>query len=81
MRLFRPTPTAPGTTPAGSALPGPPVITQLTLENYRCFQHRQQVRLAPLTPLAGENSTGKTSFLAMLVVFAAVQRLYGSSTL
>ena len=51
-------------------LPWPPVITQLTLENYRCFQHRQQVRLAPLTLLVGENSTGKTSFLAMLRVLS-----------
>ena len=36
------------------------------LENFRCFRERQDVRLAPLTLLVGENSTGKTSFLALL---------------
>ena len=38
----------------------------VTLQNYRCFRDEQTVRLAPLTLLVGENSTGKTSFLAML---------------
>ena len=38
----------------------------VTLRNYRCFRDEQTVRLAPLTLLVGENSTGKTSFLAML---------------
>ena len=32
------------------------------MENFRCFRERQDVRLAPLTLLVGENSTGKTSF-------------------
>ena len=41
-------------------------MDKVTLENYRCFQEKQEVRLAPLTLLVGENSTGKTSFLAML---------------
>ena len=41
-------------------------MDQVTLENYRCFQEKQTVRLAPLTLLVGENSTGKTSFLALL---------------
>jgi len=36
------------------------------MESYRCFRHRQSARLAPLTFLIGENSTGKTSFLAMI---------------
>ena len=36
------------------------------LENFRCFRERQDVRLAPLTLLVGENSTGKTSFLSLL---------------
>ena len=35
------------------------------VENYRCFRERQTARLAPLTLLVGDNSTGKTSFLAM----------------
>ena len=38
----------------------------VTLENFRCFRGRQSARLAPLTLLVGENSTGKTSFLALL---------------
>ncbi len=41
-------------------------MDSITLENYRCFRERQSARLAPLTLLVGENSTGKTSFLAMI---------------
>ena len=37
---------------------------EITLRNFRCFRERQTVPLAPLTLLVGENSTGKTSFLA-----------------
>ena len=38
----------------------------VTVKNYRCFREEQSVQLAPLTLLVGENSTGKTSFLAMV---------------
>lgn len=38
----------------------------ITIENFRCFGEKQTARLAPLTLLVGENSTGKTSFLALL---------------
>ena len=38
----------------------------VTIENFRCFGERQTACLAPLTLLVGENSTGKTSFLALL---------------
>ena len=41
-------------------------MDRVTLENYRCFREKQSARLAPLTFLVGENSTGKTSFLALL---------------
>ena len=41
-------------------------MDSITVENYRCFRERQSARLAPLTLLIGENSTGKTSFLALL---------------
>ena len=41
-------------------------MNEITLENYRCFREGQVVRLAPLTLLVGENSTGKTSFMAMI---------------
>lgn len=53
------------------------MMDSVTLENFRCFRERQTVRLAPLTLLVGENSTGKTSFLAMLralATFAYAQR-------
>ena len=41
-------------------------MESVTLENFRCFRERQTVKLAPLTLLVGENSTGKTSFLALI---------------
>ena len=37
---------------------------EIRLRNFRCFGEPQTARLAPLTLLVGENSTGKTSFLA-----------------
>ena len=37
---------------------------EITLRDFRCFRERQTVPLTPLTLLVGENSTGKTSFLA-----------------
>lgn len=40
-------------------------MDKIRLKNYRCFGDEQTARLAPLTLLVGENSTGKTSFLAM----------------
>ena len=39
---------------------------RVTLQDFRCFRERQAARLAPLTLLVGDNSTGKTSFLALL---------------
>ena len=41
-------------------------MDRVTLQNYRCFREKQSARLAHLTFLVGENSTGKTSFLALL---------------
>ena len=41
-------------------------MDQVRLQNYRCFRREQTVRLGRLTLLVGENSTGKTSFLALL---------------
>ena len=37
---------------------------EVRLQDFRCFAEPQTARLAPLTLLVGENSTGKTSFLA-----------------
>ncbi len=36
------------------------------IENARCFGQPSRVRIAPLTMLVGENSTGKSSFMALL---------------
>lgn len=41
------------------------IVTEVTVENFRCFSSAQTVPLAPLTFLVGENSTGKTSLLAI----------------
>ena len=41
-------------------------MDEITLKNFRCFREEQIARLAPLTLLVGENSTGKTSFMAMI---------------
>ena len=41
-------------------------MIKISLENFRCFREKQSVRLAPLTLLVGENSAGKTSFLALV---------------
>lgn len=47
-------------------------MDEVRLENFRCFREQQTARLAPLTLLVGENSTGKTSFLAMVRVLNAI---------
>ena len=39
-------------------------VSKVRLRNFRCFRDRQTARLRPLTLLVGDNSTGKTSFLA-----------------
>ena len=49
---------------------------EIRLRDFRCFHERQTARLAPLTLLVGENSTGKTSFLA--AVQAVWDAAYGS---
>ena len=41
-------------------------MDEIRLKDYRCFREDQTARLAPLTLLVGENSTGKTSFLAIV---------------
>lgn len=43
-------------------------MDKITVKNYRCFRDEQSARLAPLTLLVGDNSTGKTSFMAMIRV-------------
>ncbi|MDD9987230.1 MAG: AAA family ATPase [Spirochaetaceae bacterium] len=41
-------------------------LDTITVRNFRCFRERQVARLGPLTLLVGDNSTGKTSFLALI---------------
>lgn len=41
-------------------------MDEITLHDFRCFHGEQTARLAPLTLVVGENSTGKTSFMAMI---------------
>ena len=41
-------------------------VDEITLKDFRCFREEQTARLAPLTLLVGENSTGKSSFLAVI---------------
>ncbi len=41
-------------------------MKEIRLLDFRCFRDRQTARLAPLTLLVGENSTGKTSLLALI---------------
>ena len=43
-----------------------PPLQEFRLRNFRCFREQQSARLAPLTLLVGDNSTGKTSFLAAI---------------
>lgn len=52
-------------------------MDEITLKNFRCFRDEQTVPLAPLTLLVGENSTGKTSFMAMV---RALWDVVGSGT-
>ncbi len=40
------------------------------LENVRCFRGRHEIPVRPLTLLVGENSSGKTTFLAMMQAMA-----------
>ena len=47
-------------------------MNKITIKNYRCFHDKQTARLAPLTLLGGENSTGKTSLMAMIRVLTEI---------
>ena len=39
-------------------------MDKLILQDVRCFRGQQEIPLAPLTLLVGENSTGKSTVLA-----------------
>ena len=52
------------------------LLQELRLRDFRCFREQQTARLAPLTILVGENSTGKTSFLAAIRAMLDVGRYH-----
>ena len=54
------------------------VMDSIRLRNFRCFRDVKYARLAPLTLLVGENSAGKTSFMAMLRILSDISA--GSET-
>ena len=41
-------------------------MNRVRLKNFRCFREEQEAVVTPLTLLVGENSTGKTSFMAAI---------------
>lgn len=51
----------------------------LEFEGIRCFRRKQRVRIAPLTLLVGENSSGKSTVLAVtkIAMDLATSRLSG----
>ena len=49
-------------------------MNEIRIKNYRCFRDAQNARLAPLTLLVGENSTGKTSFLALVRALLDIEK-------
>ena len=56
-------------------------IDSLTLKDFRCFHEEQTVPLAPLTLLVGENSTGKTSFMALVQALCKAARASSTQTM
>ena len=54
-------------------------MDKLILEHFRCFDARQEVPLAPLTVLVGENSSGKSSFLAAVRIAWDIARGRGTA--
>ena len=52
---------------------------ELILEDVRCFQGEQRGRLRPITVLVGENSTGKSTFLACFSVIHQMMGRYDRS--
>lgn len=44
------------------------MITRLLMENFKSWKDTGEVRLAPITGLFGSNSSGKTSFLQLLLM-------------
>ena len=56
-----------------------PRITDLAISNIRCFGPTQKARLGRITLLVGENSVGKSTFLACYNAFANLSNLLSLS--
>jgi hypothetical protein len=54
-------------------------MDKLIIENVRCFATRQEVPLAPLTVLVGENSSGKSTFLAAVRIAWDIATTWGAA--
>lgn len=52
-----------------------PRVTEISLQDIRCFASPQQTRLARITLLVGENSVGKSTFLGCYNAFAHLSNL------
>jgi predicted ATPase len=50
------------------------VRIQLEVEGVRCFAKKQSAEIRPLTLLVGENSSGKSTFLALCEIASAMAR-------
>jgi hypothetical protein len=46
----------------------PQVITAITVQGYKSLQHEERISIAPLTLLAGTNSSGKSSIMQPLLL-------------
>ena len=44
------------------------MLKSISLENYKCFEKRTDINIAPLTVLCGVNSSGKSSILKSLLM-------------
>ncbi len=49
-------------------------MDKLILENVRCFRDRHEIRIAPLTLIVGENSSGKSTLLAAARLASELRR-------
>ena len=54
------------------------MISRLVLNHFKCFEH-QEIKLAPLTVLAGLNSTGKSSVLEAMLLLRQSREQYDSA--
>ena len=52
-----------------------PRISEISIQNIRCFNFAQHARLGRITLLVGENSVGKSTFLGCYNAFAHLSNL------